>query len=89
MILPFNATFAADGDPKIEVPAEGASVQMLDIGGRPVVEVKINGKGPFPFILDTGAMFTVIDSSLSDELSLGESAPIKEFIIGAIKITDP
>jgi hypothetical protein len=61
---------------------------MLDIGGRPVVEVKINGKGPFPFILDTGATNTVIDSGLSDELSLGESGRIKELMIGAIKMTD-
>jgi hypothetical protein len=88
VIVPRNATSAAEVEPKIEVPAEGASVPMLDIGGRPVVEVKINGKGPFPFILDTGAMFSVIDSSLNDELSLGDSASIKELMIGAIKMTD-
>ncbi len=33
---------------------------MLDLGGRPMVEVKINGKGPFPFILGTGATHTAI-----------------------------
>jgi hypothetical protein len=86
VLVPRNATLAADIDPKIEVPPEGASVPMLDIGGRPVVEVKINGKGPFPFILDTGATDTMIDSGLSDELSLGDS--VKELIIGAIKVTD-
>jgi hypothetical protein len=88
VIVPCSATSAADVDPKIEVAAEGASVPMLDIGGRPVVEVKINGKGPFPFILDTGAMFSVIDSGLSEELSLGDGASIKELMIGAIKMTD-
>jgi hypothetical protein len=86
VLVPRNATLAADIDPKIEVPPENTSVPMLDIGGRPVVEVKINGKGPFPFILDTGATDTMIDSGLSDELSLGDS--VKELIIGAIKVTD-
>jgi hypothetical protein len=85
LIAPIQATSAADVEPKINVPAEGASVPMLDIGGRPVVEAKINGKGPFPFILDTGATNTVIDSGLIDELSLGDS--VKELIIGAIKVT--
>lgn len=87
VVLPSRASHAADVDPKIEVPAEGASVAMLDIGGRPVVEVMINGKGPFPFILDTGATQTVIDSSLSDELSSSDSAGIKELVIGSIKVT--
>ncbi len=86
VIVSSNTAFAGDGDPKIEIPAEGASVPMLDIGGRPVVEVKVNGKGPFPFILDTGATDTVIDSGLNDELSLG--GRIKELVIGAIKVTD-
>ncbi|HEY1579837.1 MAG TPA: hypothetical protein VGF82_22455 [Terracidiphilus sp.] len=88
VIVPRNATSAAEVDPKIEVAAEGASVPMLDIGGRPVVEVKINGKGPFPLILDTGAMSTVIDSGLSNELSLGDSGRIKEVSIGPIRMTD-
>ncbi|MEY2484376.1 MAG: hypothetical protein QOH39_24 [Verrucomicrobiota bacterium] len=94
VILPPRASFAAGTakrvDPKIEVAAEGASVPMLEIGGRPVVEVRINGKGPFPFILDTGATQTVIDSGLSDELSSssGDSARIKELFIGSIKVSD-
>jgi hypothetical protein len=77
-------------DPKIEVAAEGASVPMLDIGGRPVVEVRINGKGPFPFILDTGATQTLIDSGLSNELSSSstDGARIKEMFIGSIKVSD-
>ncbi len=87
VIVSGNAAFAADVHPKIEIPAEGASVLMLDIGGRPMVEAKINGKGPYLFILDTGATNTVIDSGLVDELSLGER-PMKEVTIGAIKLSD-
>ncbi len=87
--VPDNAILAAEGEPKIEIPVGGASVPMLDIGGRPVVEVKVNGKGPFPFILDTGATNTVIDSDLIDDLSLGDSSGIKELLIGTIKVSDP
>ncbi|MFY9985138.1 MAG: aspartyl protease family protein [Chthoniobacterales bacterium] len=57
----------------IKVPADGVTVPMQDMGGRPVVELRINGKGPFPFILDTGATMTVISEELSRQLSL--SAP--------------
>lgn len=53
---------------------------MLDIGGRPVAEVRINGKGPYRFIVDTGAHVTVIDKTLADELLLNEvrSATVPE-----------
>lgn len=37
---------------------------------RPSIELKINGKGPFLFVLDTGAQGFVIDSDLAKELKL-------------------
>ena len=54
----------------IDVPRDGVAVPMQDTGGRPVVELKINGKGPYRFILDTGAVTTVLSDELSRELSL-------------------
>ena len=54
--------------PKVDDNGAGASVPMLDVGGRPMVEINIDGKGPFPFILDTGATATVIDTGLAAEL---------------------
>src|SRR5437879_4339996 len=38
-----------------------------------IVPVKINGQGPYKFVLDTGATFTCIDQKLVDELKLPES----------------
>jgi len=58
---------------KIDVPEGGATLPMEDIGGRPLVEAGIDGKGPYRFILDTGASITVVDSDLRTELGL--SAP--------------
>lgn len=37
-----------------------------------IVPVKINGRGPFKFVLDTGATFTCIDQKLVDQLRLPE-----------------
>ncbi|MCZ6835927.1 MAG: aspartyl protease family protein [Planctomycetota bacterium] len=45
------------------------------------IETMINGKGPFPFIFDTGASVTVIDQSLTEELGLEK--------IGKSEIGDP
>jgi hypothetical protein len=59
---------------RIDVPASGTTVPMLDIGGRPMVEVRINGQGPFAMILDTGASFTGIDPALAQDLSLPRPA---------------
>jgi len=56
--------------PQAEVPGGRTSTVMDDFGGRPVVEVTINGKGPYAFILDTGASVTVVDAALSQELQL-------------------
>jgi len=66
-----------DGHPRVppppvavDVPAAGTTLPMQDVGGRPVVDVRVNGKGPYRFILDTGATITVIDATLKDELKL-------------------
>lgn len=43
----------------------------LDVStGRPVVDVMINGEGPFPFVLDTGAAGPVIRPELVETLGL-------------------
>jgi predicted aspartyl protease len=39
-------------------------------GARSIVAVKLNGAGPYDFMVDTGATVTVLDSTLFDELGL-------------------
>ncbi len=41
-------------------------------GARPVVAVKLNGVGPYDFMVDTGATITVLDTVLFKELGLRE-----------------
>jgi predicted aspartyl protease len=57
------------------------AVPMKLFKGHPTVEIKINGKGPYDFILDTGAGETGIEQSLADELNLP--------VTGTTKIGDP
>jgi predicted aspartyl protease len=86
--------FAQHGDksaeqpaPRQDVPANVAftgnrsEVPLQIVNRKIVLEVKINGKGPYKFFLDTGAGATVLDQSLATELSL----PVK----GTTRIGDP
>ncbi|NNE07471.1 MAG: PDZ domain-containing protein [Gemmatimonadetes bacterium] len=54
----------------IAAPAPAATLPLTTFGGRPVVEVSINGTPARTFILDTGASYTVLDVSLAEELDL-------------------
>src|SRR5213593_2208651 len=61
----------------IGVPAETAPGEVNFELAPPndaaiIVPVKINGQGPYKFVLDTGATFTCIDAKLVDELKLPE-----------------
>jgi predicted aspartyl protease len=41
-----------------------------------VIPVRINGEGPYDFVLDTGATLTCVDSALAEELDLPEARGI-------------
>lgn len=55
---------------RIEIGPAGVVAPMELSGDRPIVELMLEGKGPFRFILDTGAGGTVISKELADELGL-------------------
>jgi len=55
---------------KVELRATEVTVPLSFMGNRPIVEVTINGAGPYRMILDTGAQGSVLDSGLADELGL-------------------
>jgi Aspartyl protease len=54
-----------------EVPAAGPIVLPMElVVGRPVVRLTVNGKGPYAFLVSTGATTTMIDEKLAAELLL-------------------
>jgi len=73
---------ALGASPDRTLLAAGAISVPLDLSiGQPVVEVFLNGKGPFRMFLDTGAGTTVLDQSLAKELGLVS--------IGQTRLGDP
>lgn len=67
-------TFPPAAPEKVSVPDEGIDLPMMDAGGRPVVELQLNGQGPYRFILDTGAESSTIDGDLIGELKLSSDS---------------
>jgi hypothetical protein len=61
--------------------ASAVSVPMDLTFQKPVVEARINGKGPFRFFLDTGAGGTVLNDDLVAELALP--------VVGTARMGDP
>jgi hypothetical protein len=59
--------------------AERIPITVSTVAGQvgETVNVCIGGKGPFPFIIDTGAAVSFIDTRLADRLDLAEGSPIK------------
>lgn len=57
-------------DPIIQLGAEHTTLPMVLRDGRPIVELQINGTGPYAFILDTAAEGTVLSQELAKSLRL-------------------
>lgn len=45
-------------------------IRMNLDSGRPMVDLKVNGEGPYAFVVDTGASFSLIDESIARDLGL-------------------
>jgi hypothetical protein len=65
----------------VELTVPSLAIPMDLASGRPVIELGIDGHGPYRFVLDTGAGGTVIDAGLARELSLA--------VVGRDSIGDP
>ncbi|MGE7205429.1 retroviral-like aspartic protease family protein [Sphingomonas sp. NPDC019816] len=50
--------------------ASGEAPLQHDTRGRPVMTVQINGKGPFPMVVDTAAQTSLMSRALATELAL-------------------
>ncbi|HKY30751.1 MAG TPA: retropepsin-like aspartic protease [Pyrinomonadaceae bacterium] len=70
------------GTPSDTAPGEVRFELAGPNGAAIIVPVKINGKGPYDFVLDTGATFTCVDRKLAEELKLADwSGPFGTVVI--------
>jgi hypothetical protein len=73
LALPANSSAQDPQAPmpgKFEMTGAQVSVPLQWARNTPVVEVKINGRGPYRFFLDTGAQGSVLGMDLAEELHL-------------------
>ncbi|MBI3450927.1 MAG: aspartyl protease family protein [Acidobacteria bacterium] len=56
----------------ISLVAGQVTVPMTLVGRHPRIAVMLNGKGPYQFVLDTGAHGSVVDTAVAKELKLEE-----------------
>ena len=85
---------------KIELRTPEVSVPMHWLMKKPMVDVKINGKGPYRFFLDTGAQGSVLDQALAEDLKLpvlgdgrvgspgGKGLPAKKVRLDRLEVGD-
>jgi len=71
---PHEAAVVNLAGPSLEIPMDLAT-------GRPMIELSLNGHGPYRFVFDTGAGGLVIDAGLARELSLA--------VVGRDSLGDP
>ena len=79
------------GPSLVSAPARGVTVPMRSAGGRPAIDVTLNGKGPVQFVLDTGAAGGAMDPDTAASLGLsvdGGVISIAALGIGAVTLRD-
>lgn len=55
---------------EVRLAADSVVVPMGSWQGRSLVDLTLDGRGPFPFVLDTGAHGSILTRALSDSLGL-------------------
>jgi hypothetical protein len=73
------------GTPQVSSPTTGTTVDMDDLSGRPMVDVWLNGQGPFPMVVSTSATTTALTADLITELGI---APDTELTSGPVVVED-
>lgn len=67
-------------DPPHRVIVDGAVTVPMHLGrGLPLIDVKVNGQGPFTFGIETGANFVAITPALAATLKLARAGGAEDF----------
>lgn len=63
-------------------------LRYLDEKRRLTVQVRINGQGPFPFMVDTGANHSVVSAQLAQTLELPAAGRVEMHGIAGVQVVD-
>jgi hypothetical protein len=75
----------------LSLAASGKALAIWDVTGRLLVDVQVNGQGPFPFLLDTTAAQSALSPQLATRLGLDASSGsvrISSLETGALRLSD-
>lgn len=74
----------------LSLASAGKAFAMRDVTGRMLVDVQVNGQGPFSFLLATGATRSALSSALVSKLGLAgsELVGIASLEAGALRLLD-
>jgi hypothetical protein len=75
----------------LSLAGSGKAFALRDVAGRLLVDVQVNGQGPFPFLLDTTASQSTLSPQLATRLGLeagSGSALISSLETGALHLAD-
>jgi predicted aspartyl protease len=67
------AASASGAAPAPEPVPDSVLAASIDLNDRMTVPVMVNGRGPFPFVIDTGSNRTVVSDALATQLALPAS----------------
>jgi predicted aspartyl protease len=67
----------APDTPDVPVVTDAVLAASVDLSDRMTVPVMVNGRGPFPFVIDTGANRTVVSDALAAQLGLPSSGSLQ------------
>jgi predicted aspartyl protease len=63
--------------PALEPLPDSVLAASVDLSDRMTVPVTVNGRGPFPFVIDTGSNRTVVSDALAAQLGLPRSGTLQ------------
>ena len=69
-------------------PEPSERTRALDAARRLTVQVFLNGRGPYAFLIDTGANASVVSSELASALDLPPGAPVNLHSIAGVQPAD-
>lgn len=93
LLLAFSGDATPTAPPPAATPAAAGATQAEDISGwedvarRMSVPVRVNGRGPYRFIVDTGADTSVVSRELAAELGLADGRPQRVHSVFGAEVT--